>query len=424
MTDEHGQCGLRVAVLMPSMARGYYWQPILREFTRRFPRTLVLTGRWDGFLPDYEGTSNIRQLTGFRFITWKRSNTGDEVGFGLLPPSLLWILMKFRPAVIISASFTLWTLCALIVKALTRCPVIVEWEGSAPSVDFLDSPVRLTIRRIMARSVNQFYSNTREGLEYLRNVIGVPPSKLLLMRVQVPDIAAMSSAPGRASDLDGLSRPTFLFIGSLMKRKGPRYLIAAAHRLKERGCGDFSIVLLGSGDETEELRRLARSSGVERHVRFVGSVPYERLGFYFRGCDVFVLPTLEDTWGMVVLEALSFGKPVLCSKYAGTKEMIEPGVNGFIFDPRDTAELAQYMEQFICNPCLADEFGDHAARTMASYTPWHSGEMYEAVIARALGKGMAPEPNSAASTSPSSVGGSTREELSSSYFDRKNGACS
>ena len=134
------------------------------------------------------------------------------------------------------------------------------------------------------------------------------------------------------------------------------------------------------------------SSGVERHVRFVGSVPYERLGFYFRGCDVFVLPTLEDTWGMVVLEALSFGKPVLCSKYAGTKEMIEPGVNGFVFDPRDTAELAEYMEQFICNPCLADEFGDHAARTMASYTPWHSGEMYEAVIARALGKGMAPEP--------------------------------
>ena len=143
MTDEPRQCELRVAVLMPSMARGHYWQPILREFTRRFPRTLVLTGRLDGFLPGYEGSLDIRQLSGFRFVTWKRSNTGAVIGFCLLPPSLLWELLKFRPAVIISSTFTLWTVCALIVKALTGCRVLVEWEGTAATYEYLNSPVRL-----------------------------------------------------------------------------------------------------------------------------------------------------------------------------------------------------------------------------------------------------------------------------------------
>jgi glycosyltransferase involved in cell wall biosynthesis len=183
-------------------------------------------------------------------------------------------------------------------------------------------------------------------------------------------------------------------------------------------------VLLGSGGEIEELRRLAGSWGVERQVRFLGSIPYERLGFYFRGCDVFVLPTLEDTWGMVVLEALSLGKPVLCSKYAGAKEMIEPGVNGFVFDPRDPAELAGYMEQFISNLRLADEFGDRAARMMVSYTPWHSGEMFEAVIAGVLGKATAHEPRLGASASPAAVGAGAHEKPPASYFDHENGASS
>jgi glycosyltransferase involved in cell wall biosynthesis len=383
MIDAQRRTEIRVAVLMPSMLRSHY-QPVLRELTRRFPKTVIFTGRLDGLLPGCEGCLDIRQLSGFRFITWKHSDTGAVIGFGLVPPLLLWELLKFRPAVVISSTFTLWTVCALLLKALTGCRVLVDWEGTAATYEYLNSPVRLAIRRAIAYFVDGFHTNTLEGMEYLRKVIGVPEFKISVMRTLVPEIAGMCIRQGREGDLAGLGHPMFLFVGSLIKRKGPRHLIVAARKLKELGAGKFSVVLVGDGDEAEELRELVCALQLQHEVRLLGQVPYHLLGFYFRSCDVFVLPTLEDTWAMVVPEALSFGKPVLCSKYAGAKELVEPGVNGFTFDPHESEELVGYMARFIHDPALATEFGARAAQTMVPYTPARSGELYEHVIAKAL----------------------------------------
>jgi glycosyltransferase involved in cell wall biosynthesis len=79
-------------------------------------------------------------------------------------------------------------------------------------------------------------------------------------------------------------------------------------------------------------------------VRFIGHVAYDQLAPLYTAADVFVMPTLEDNWSLVVPEAMACGLPVLCSVYNGCwPELVHHGRNGWTFDPLDTAQLAKLL---------------------------------------------------------------------------------
>jgi glycosyltransferase involved in cell wall biosynthesis len=114
---------------------------------------------------------------------------------------------------------------------------------------------------------------------------------------------------------------------------------------------------------------------LDKVVQWLGFVGYEELGGYYKASDAVILPSLEDTWGMVVLEAMSMGKPVLCSIHAGAKEMIEDGVNGFVFDPNDLPELANRMELLMRVPGLSKRMGEKSKEILRPYTTRRSAEV-------------------------------------------------
>jgi glycosyltransferase involved in cell wall biosynthesis len=376
---------VRVAWLAPSLARGYYLQPVFKELSKRFPNTIIFTGHWPGFLPGHEGMFQVRCLPGFRFITVTRGSTGYESGFMLPPSAMIWELMRFRPHVIFLGGFNLWTLYALAFKAFTRCRIILLCDGISPTIAYLHAPIRLGIRRLMARFIDASVCNTREALDYLRDVLAIPESKLLQHPYEVPEVSVLSSdREDEGVVLSSICHPAFLFIGSIIERKGWRPLLEAANRLVRGGLDRFSVVFVGDGEEAEELRRLTTFLRLERLVHRVGAVRYEKLGAYLRACDVFVLPTLEDIWAVVVSEAMAFGKPVLCSKFAGSRELVDPAVNGFIFDPYNPQELADYMARFIQQPELVAEFGARSKQKIAPYTPECAADVLAGVARRIL----------------------------------------
>jgi glycosyltransferase involved in cell wall biosynthesis len=87
-----------------------------------------------------------------------------------------------------------------------------------------------------------------------------------------------------------------------------------------------------------------------------------------------------------LLEAMAFGKPVLCSRYAGSREIVRHGANGFIFDPYNPEELASYMQQFIQNPRLGLKFGKCSFEMMASYTPSRAANVMGSLVARVMNR--------------------------------------
>jgi glycosyltransferase involved in cell wall biosynthesis len=94
---------------------------------------------------------------------------------------------------------------------------------------------------------------------------------------------------------------------------------------------------------------------------------------------------LEDVWGMVVLEAMAFGQPVLCSLWAGAAELIVSGENGELFDPHQPAELAALIGRLLQQPTLLKTMGNNARLMTAPYTPKTAVDNFEMVVDRVLG---------------------------------------
>ena len=166
-----------------------------------------------------------------------------------------------------------------------------------------------------------------------------------------------------------MQQPVFIVVGGIIPRKGLDRLLEACAILQRQGCDDYTLLVVGDGPQREELENFTQKNDLTKCVQWAGRVDYNHLGAYFRKADVFVLPTLEDTWGLVLLEAMVLGKPILCSKWAGAAELVIDGENGYCFDPYEPAKLAELMRRFINDPDLAASMGHKSEQLMTQYTP-------------------------------------------------------
>ena len=101
---------------------------------------------------------------------------------------------------------------------------------------------------------------------------------------------------------------------------------------------------------------------------------------------MFIFPTYEDVWGMVVPEAMVFGKPILCSNGAASYELIEEGKNGFIFDPHDPKMLAEKMQYLLDQPELIDSMGQRSQQIIAQTTSQTAAQGFMEVTEFLMGR--------------------------------------
>lgn len=364
---------LRIAWLLTSAF--YYWHPMLNCLARLMPETTAFVANWRGYAPGYEDSFAIDIVGERRVISLIRSETSYGSNFTHMPLNIINRLLQFKPTVIFSNSFGVWTLLALLSKWVGGWRVIIAYEGSSPGVDYLHSPIRLALRRLMVGMADACITNSKAGMVYLTNILRASPAQVFLHPYEVPAANAMVHASGEAQLAElPHQRPIFLFVGSLNRRKGVDLLLNACAYLKQQGCTDYTLWIVGDGPQRQELESFCDREGLTDCVKWVGRVDYGDLGAYFQQADVFVLPTLEDTWGMVVLEAMVMGKAVLCSKFAGAAELVTTEENGFVVDPQVKEEIASAMGRFIAEPGLSDLMGERSAQIMMQYTPEAAAE--------------------------------------------------
>jgi glycosyltransferase involved in cell wall biosynthesis len=318
-------------------------------------------------------------LNGARPVVLKKKENSEQYdsAFYWAPLSIVKELAAFHPDVIFTTGFSAWTMCAVLHKLLARSKVVVLWDGNSVHWASQISGPRHLQRRLMAPCFDAVVSNMREGAEYMRDALHIPQAKLLCHPYQVADIEILDSSAPHENIPGG--RPRFLFAGSIEPRKGWRYLLEAARLLVRRGISGFSVLFVGAGPQQRDL--IARITGYELdQVAFsLGHVPYNCMASYYRESDVFVFPTMDDVWGLVLVEAMTFGKPVICSRYAGAREMVEHEENGFVVDPHDVEALATYMRKFIDNPSLVKRFAARSLELIAPYTPRRAAEMLASI---------------------------------------------
>ena len=145
-----------------------------------------------------------------------------------------------------------------------------------------------------------------------------------------------------------------LCVGSLIERKGIDLLLRALNGMEE----PWELALAGGGSEEEALRSLAQELGIGERVHFLGYLSREELKREYAKSGIFVLPTREDCYALVILEAMCAGLPIVSSIYAdGAYDMIENGENGVLVDPYQEEAFRTCLRELLQQPEKAEKMG-------------------------------------------------------------------
>jgi glycosyltransferase involved in cell wall biosynthesis len=368
----------RIAWLLPAMGTGgLSFQHLLCEFTKTFPHTIAFTGQWPGYAAGFENTFTVREVGATHYIEFVKAANGYSIGFSAASPQIVRHLWQFKPQVIFANAFTAWTAIALLLKPICHWQVIITYEGGSSIYESPSSTIRYQARRFMARLADAFVVNSRAGKSYLCDILQVPPDRVFARPFLVPSLhALLQYSAAEAPQLDiNVKKPIFLFVGQIIPRKGLKNLLTACWQLQQQGYEDYTLTIVGDGEQRAELETFIRQSGLERQIVWIGEIPYRCLGVYFQLADVFIFPTYDDIWGMVITEAMAFGKPVICSTGAGAAEMVQPN-NGFVFDPDQVNELTTYMRHFIDDPASISTMSEVSRQIMLQNTPEQATQVF------------------------------------------------
>ena len=210
------------------------------------------------------------------------------------------------------------------------------------------TPLRLMNRNLQGRTaVSQFAMECAE--RYLPGKYRVIPNGIN------PSYFSATSVEPIEEFCDG--KLNILFVGRLEKRKGVDHLIRA-YDLVKREYPDSRLIIVGAGDKRRKKYEKEIGEKAIEDVVFTGYVSDEDLIRYYRCADVFCAPaTGRESFGIVLLEAMAAGKPVVASDIGGYSRVVAHGVDGLLVPPKDKDQLAQAILTLLANPSLRGEMG-------------------------------------------------------------------
>jgi glycosyltransferase involved in cell wall biosynthesis len=266
-----------------------------------------------------------------------------------LPIGLIWSLVGFRPNVIVSGDFGPRSLLCWVVARVLGARFLI-WSEEIQSSARGRSALQRALRRVLLPRADGFLAWGEPARDYLlSHGVEVGRISAVPQSIDLDDWNRLRPQQSRSSlrtEL-GLSTITFLLVGRLVERKGFDRFLKAWSALPSSLASRATALIVGAGELESELPALSLRLGA-RNVVFKGNLSSSELARYYTACDVFVFPSLEDVWGMVVNEALLFGLPVLGSIHAGAvQQLVHDKDTGQVFDPNDIPEFTRLLERWI-----------------------------------------------------------------------------
>jgi glycogen(starch) synthase len=214
---------------------------------------------------------------------------------------------------------------------------------------------------------------------------GADPERLDLIANEV-DLTPFS-IPAPVSRPEG--RPLILFAGRLQYEKGVQTLLDAMPVIARQVPG-VRLAVAGDGTYRPALEEHAAELRLNGQVRFEGFVDEQRLRTLYSSADVAVIPSLYEPFGLVTLEAMASGTPVVAADTGGLPEIVEHEVSGLLFPPGDADELARAATRLLLDPSLSERLAKEARSALAARGSWHvaaarTAETYRRAMGAVLG---------------------------------------
>lgn len=176
-----------------------------------------------------------------------------------------------------------------------------------------------------------------------------------------------------------------LTVGRLYKQKGHIFVLQAMADLVYQGY-DLHYTIVGDGPEDTALRTFVSQNGLDGRVSFIGYLPHKQVWSHYAACDLFVLPSWNEAFGLVYIEALSLKKPVIgCIGEGGPDDLYSLGDCIKLVKPRDVVSLRAAIQKLLDDPEQRITMGELGSQIVAQYYTWektaeHTAQIYDRVL--------------------------------------------
>ena len=283
-----------------------------------------------------------------RSIILKGLSLGEGKKISFYPFKLIW---KFRKSKIIIANpLTMCGILSIFFCKLFRILFIIQSEGGLPKDG---KGFKEHFKKFVMQGAALYLSGMTPERDYFLTY-GAPIEKIKqypfasLYKRDFPEVLLNSKEKKILRNELGIKeKKVILFVGQFIYRKGIDVLLEALSRIKS----EVGLYLIG-GEAKQEYQDIIDKYGL-KNIHFVDFLQLDVLKKYYMAADFFVLPTREDTWGLVVNEAMSYGLPVITTnRCVAGLELIENGINGYLVPTNDSKALAEKISFLFDNPNL------------------------------------------------------------------------
>jgi PEP-CTERM/exosortase A-associated glycosyltransferase len=295
-------------------------------------------------------------------------------------------VLKEQPFDVIQAhSPALCGLAALQAARIRNLPFVYEirafWEDAA--VD-QEKTKTWSPRYQLSRQLEGYVARRADAVVGIANHIlqdlrgrGIDPSKLFHVPngVNAERFTALPRDSGLAAQLRLDREPVLGFIGSLYRYEGIAWMVRASAKLRREGV-PFQILIVGQGEDMQDIQTVIQESGMQNFFKAVGQVPHDQVQRYYSLMDVMVYPRrsvrlTELTTPLKPLEAMAQGKAVLASDVGGIRELVEPESPCLLFKADDAADFCVKAKQLISSESFRQDFGEKGRQMVLREKDWN-----------------------------------------------------
>lgn len=267
----------------------------------------------------------------------------------------------------------LWQYDGLVTAVSGEIPVVVRLVTALRQIaamqDDVDADARLVgeMEQTLLEKATYLLPNTQATMNTAQKVYGIQPDPARYRLVPYGIVPVSDEAVRPFTPATPPPTFTVLYLGRLEKRKGIQDLFAAIPQVLAK-VANVRFIIAGADnshrDGFQQQTGLTYAAYFQQqyaqfasHVSFLGQVSEEKLNELYQTCDLFVAPSLYESFGLIYLEAMNYGKPVIGCRAGGIPEVINEGTTGLLAEPEAPDSLAEAILKMLQNPGLLREMG-------------------------------------------------------------------
>jgi glycosyltransferase involved in cell wall biosynthesis len=269
-----------------------------------------------------------------------------------------YLVIKEKPDYIHAHWLFMQGFTGAIVSSITRKPLIVTAHGS--DLFSMQKGYRKWLVKFAAKNAKVVTVNSTATQNVAKTVFNIHKVQMIPMGVNT-QLFTPSKIKSNIKKKLGIKGSMILWLGRLVEVKGLQYGIEAISKVQS-SLPDAKLVVIGDGQEKESLINLARTLEAENAIIFYGSLPNSELPAFFQAADLFLGTSITakdgstEAFGVVNLEALASGTPVVATNVGGIKDIIKHNECGFLVEPQNSKAIANAIRKILTDKKSSIEF--------------------------------------------------------------------